>query len=808
MGHDLPSVSGTDFGCRFRLLPPTSSLFGTRRPHVPLNTAAPTSVSSLWYRSRCIAVLPLDMSLTSHSLPLPAIFTHDETLHAILLPPLAIFLSSLSEPPHLLKLNDILDRFRTPKSYHRVDVRLVESSELPPASEDGRGGGAGEEPEGDGSQRLPNNLGDPSTEGKKKEDQEWLESLRARQTAEKGEPIILEKGVTMEEYLSRERPTGPTEDLDKAGETGPSSPASQSLNFAIAKDAHDGIAAGPTTPPVHPPLTPSSPARVPLADPTQIANGNSDVQDLSNTRPSETRPTATHAAPPSPVPSHPLPPSGPKRRVRELRLDLRTLDAAALFALETWRREMMGLQKLELDHPDSIWYKGSLPPSPSPSDSPEPVPPPRGRGRPPKSRDIHKKEIVIGGGECGGEGYETLMETVEQHGVSEGKAVSVELDSTVLEALKEVVDTRVNVIDVAPYESPVFSHSEGEDELDEVDELEDSDRKISPDVIVDDMFDRNQDQDPDFQPPPESNRGEKSTRHAQSERSPDKGKGLAILPLSNSLHRVDNGELIDLTADSPISTPRARQIATSTMSSIIRMNDPNQQQRESSDMANYDTPKHTSSSLDAPRQYAKRTAGPISPEHLSKARGKGLRTGRMRMEAVVVPQRRRVDPRKLVHFMESTTTIDAVDVENQLLLPPFQRESRKIIKPMLNRNKLQPLPKVATSSATLLGNGPRKVKVKAREVAIESDDEPLVPKTGVKRKIEQVLSDSDDEPLLPPLKRSSTKVKVPEVIEILSEEEAEEVEEAEEAVEEKSAPAFVPAKPREPDEEWDFLRDM
>lgn len=63
----------------------------------------------------------------------------------------------------------------------------------------------------------------------------------------------------------------------------------------------------------------------------------------------------------SPEATHPLPPSGPKRRVRELRLDLRTLDPAALFTLEKWRREVLKLEDLPFDHPDSIWFKSPTP---------------------------------------------------------------------------------------------------------------------------------------------------------------------------------------------------------------------------------------------------------------------------------------------------------------------------------------------------------------------------------------------------------------------------------------------------------------
>lgn len=45
------------------------------------------------------------------------------------------------------------------------------------------------------------------------------------------------------------------------------------------------------------------------------------------------------------------------KQVNELRLDLRSLDAAALFDLEVWRRDVLGEAPLDFDVPDSIWYK-------------------------------------------------------------------------------------------------------------------------------------------------------------------------------------------------------------------------------------------------------------------------------------------------------------------------------------------------------------------------------------------------------------------------------------------------------------------
>jgi hypothetical protein len=260
------------------------------------------------------------------NLPPPVIFTHKETLHAIELPPLATFLSTLSIPEHLIKLNDILLRYRTPKSYHRVDVREVSSSELPLSSPEPEEAGGGQ--------------------------------MRAE---DKGGPVILGEGDTVEEYRARR-------------EAGPSKAAGE----APAQNGH---------------ISPS-----PQREATAASNGESSTQ--KDPRPTDTLLTSTaidqnvrrsrSPTPPTTVrqpkrtsttPPHNLPPTGPKRRVRELRLDLRTLDAAALFALETWRRELLGLEKLGMQHPDSIWYKDPTP-TPTPTPSPEPVK--RKRGRPPR----------------------------------------------------------------------------------------------------------------------------------------------------------------------------------------------------------------------------------------------------------------------------------------------------------------------------------------------------------------------------------------------------------------------------------------
>lgn len=216
------------------------------------------------------------------SLPPPVTFKHKETLHRVELPPLARFLHTLTTPPQLIKLHEILNRYRTPKSYHRVDVREVGSSELPPADslDD-------EEPRPNGNGNGTSSVNHDAT-------------LDLRD----GEPIELEEGVTIEEALG-------SVGAVKLGDVDPEAEAS------------------------------------------------------------------------SPEATHPLPPSGPKRRIRELRLDLRTLDPAALFTLEKWRREVLKLENLPFDHPDSIWYR---------SPTPEPV---VKKGRPRKQRTSASASVQV-----------------------------------------------------------------------------------------------------------------------------------------------------------------------------------------------------------------------------------------------------------------------------------------------------------------------------------------------------------------------------------------------------------------------------
>lgn len=241
-------------------------------------------------------------------LPPQVILSHDETLHQITLPSLATFLAGLTEARHLLRLHEILEQYRTPTSYHRIDVREVSSSELPfldlEDTQDEDNVAAGSTPNGGATSAT-------------------LEDVaRIR-----GDPIILDAGATFNALLGIDA----SEDEVKE----PHDAAEQPSDFRGALEP--------------PPFRASA---VPV-----------------KALPRETRATSVASDA-----TTPLPPSGPRRRVRELRLDLRTLDAAALFTLETWRRQEMGLDKLDMRVPDSVWYQ----------DDRDLNPPKRKRGRPRK----------------------------------------------------------------------------------------------------------------------------------------------------------------------------------------------------------------------------------------------------------------------------------------------------------------------------------------------------------------------------------------------------------------------------------------
>ncbi|WVF71664.1 hypothetical protein IAT40_006472 [Kwoniella sp. CBS 6097] len=398
------------------------------------------------------------VTASANSLPQPVIFAHAETLHAIPLPPLASFLVSLHKAEHLVKLNDILDRYRTPKTYHRIDVRLVESSELPP--------------------------GTP-------------ESFTSRERRGSREPVVLEEGVDVYTYLAERRPA-PEDIPNTAGEVnvdgqeqaddglggagaGPKEDAEDEEMEEIIdlrqvtaaseensrKEAHVVTAsdqAATDDEDIHESITVTGP--FPSGRPEYArCKPNPDPEPVT---PSTPRAAQQNQPPSPPVPTHPLPPIGPTRRVRELRLDLRTLDAAALFALESWRREVTGLDKMEMEFPDSIWYK-----DPTPTPTPPSLSPPREtglmadgkkRGRPKKDRpsevgqgsepiivvDDDEREQILCAGVC-----QEKPEEPVQGGMTEAQMKGYE---TLVSALKGDTD---------PQDSPADNDGEEQEEIEE-----------------------------------------------------------------------------------------------------------------------------------------------------------------------------------------------------------------------------------------------------------------------------------------------------------------------------------------------------
>jgi hypothetical protein len=419
-------------------------------------------------------------------LPPPAIFTHDETLHAILLPPLALFLSDLSAPEHLIKLHDILDRFRTPESYHRIDVRLVESSELPPdgpaadatetAADKVETAGPAASDQDDGDQSAGQKVAQPTATRE--------QTASRKRKRDPGEPVILPEGMGMAEYLLANPRTVYTEDEEES-----STPSAAAVP--------NGDTSGAPEPKLSDDHTLAA-----------VADGFT-----------PTIPTVM------PIPVHQLPPAAPTRRVRELRLDLRTLDAAALFHLETWRREVLGLQRLDLEHPDSIWYQY---PSPSPSAPVEPSRPKKRPGNPPKRRstaretaELPQEQAPATGAGADREDHGELVQALASHedganwGSTNGEAVEATAkslpDVTILDALDSIEEQGVADASGPPMPQPV--EEEGEPELDSID-LEPT-MSPSPDVILDDLFDRREENDPDFVPPetkPQRNRVPRTNR--------------------------------------------------------------------------------------------------------------------------------------------------------------------------------------------------------------------------------------------------------------------------------------------------------
>lgn len=480
-------------------------------------------------------------------LPAPVVIPRSEVQSSVQLAPLAEFLAGLTENEHLNKLNDIHDRFRTPKSYHRVDIRIVSSSDLPPSpgkegadvddytlmkwsmergdpiivDDQPEAGPSGTSGEGDaeGGERMDVDI-DPN--GQPEIDRETQPSVAdgedlARRPQHEGRedssPLSLPEQLFSDASSPKgngtpfhSAPHSPEKNHSPASTNAEmrtargSEPPAESGNAEKEKEQDKGkgkekeaaqptkrLSAGmpiPLPPPaatlpmaVHfqfglpPPVVPApaepvastsngtvtqaneppapepasekeasnvdataeQPAEAtetvnegaaPVEQPAPVDAAEENQKDNSAAGPEGSAPEASDApaaqaqaasdvpsaAPdasvnttsadqhtaadeelnqvladkdaalvaiadasrsPSPfTPSHPPPPGGSARFVRELRLDLRILDSAALFELETWRREVLGLPPMDRIVPDSIWYQQI---------EPEPVPKKKGR---------------------------------------------------------------------------------------------------------------------------------------------------------------------------------------------------------------------------------------------------------------------------------------------------------------------------------------------------------------------------------------------------------------------------------------------
>ncbi|OCF60416.1 hypothetical protein L486_00049 [Kwoniella mangroviensis CBS 10435] len=458
---------------------------------------------------------------TSSGLPPPAVFLHQETLHAIPLPPLASWLISLRKPEHLVRLNDLLQRYKTPQSYHRVDVRLIESSELPPGSPDSQVEELGEDRKVRKGSRDIVEL----DEGNTLEGYWWSRNGQGHQPAE---PVDHDQRMTVEGNESR------MDKIDDAAGSGSRQNITSQPHTETLKEQERSDTKMDTT-------TPS------------LTQQTEEALKALRLPPSPSEP------PQSPIPTYPLPPIGPTRKVRELRLDLRTLDAAALFALETWRREELGLEKLNMEFPDSVWYKDPTP-TPSPSPPPKSIYTSTGkkRGRPRKHHtpiivnpedEMTETGLGLQFGETDGEaqngmmteeqktkGYDHLVNTPQTNQEKDGN-IGLQGEETqsainvpdILETFVELAQKgeEVEKVDVSPPDldddDPVRSleddpvnpeaktggemdlaqrQVQNEEEEAEVGPSRATPSSPSPDILLNDIFNEKEDDDPDFVPPP------------------------------------------------------------------------------------------------------------------------------------------------------------------------------------------------------------------------------------------------------------------------------------------------------------------
>jgi hypothetical protein len=439
------------------------------------------------------------------NLPPPMILTHKETLHAIELPPLATFLTSLNIPEHFIKLNDILLRYRTPKSYHRMDVREISSSELP--------------------------LSSPSPEPEAEPTEENVERRKKRKL-EKGKPVILDEGDTVEGYKARGESAIAVE-AETTKEGGDENVATRGDESTISNG--DGSSAIQSK-----------------SNDTLLTSTGPDTRPRSPSPPTTVKPPPRTKSPPAP---HTLPPSGPKRRIRELRLDLRTLDASALFALETWRRELMGLEKLKMEHPDSIWYKDPTPnPTPEPEPSPEPVAERRKAGRSGKGDRKSKSESrtpavdETEGHEESREGLEVDVD-VDMEEAAIASLVEGDTGQTVEQETVHEVEAFDNLVD-GPEPSlaeaePANTNESPSPATKTTPAEKEPTPPPSPDIIVVDGYNHNQ-EDSDFSPEPSPEPVKRRGRARKNAASPS-GSALqevaAPTPVASSLFQAARAPL-------------------------------------------------------------------------------------------------------------------------------------------------------------------------------------------------------------------------------------------------------------------------
>ncbi|BEJ07432.1 hypothetical protein CcaverHIS641_0407010 [Cutaneotrichosporon cavernicola] len=404
--------------------------------------------------------------------PPPVTFRTSEQVGDIALAPIADFLSHLHVARHLIKLADILQRYRTPKSYHRYDFRIIDSSELPPRPraaegdenldslrERERGSPIILDDEGEGQppavalasvDESPSQTtlreGSASNEQERPEEGATMgtEDAPARPDAHAQGQVVTTRQDTAPPLSGRGKATNtfpPCDGVAAAREGEPtasqsgdlpsdSQPSSRSqLDEASARNPYEHVATTarasgdgstpqpavngqtatsssvssalpsvplilPTTtttslgdasasltlvsppPSLHdtPPLIPDtrlvSEAAVAIASgdsqpPADSSTANEDKTDGPAGDEENENPEPRSPSPFSPV--YPPPPGGSFHCVRELRLDLRTLDVAAIFELEVWRREVLSLDPLDQIVPDSKWYQAPPPPKPKPS---------------------------------------------------------------------------------------------------------------------------------------------------------------------------------------------------------------------------------------------------------------------------------------------------------------------------------------------------------------------------------------------------------------------------------------------------------